>query len=360
MRLSAALLCSLFCVMLCGAVASADEVRVTKTHLCCNRCVKDATEALRGVEGVAGVACNRQAKSIAFVADDERAAQAGVAALARAGYHGEATYAGQALAFPPSGAKPDQKADRIVLTGLHLCCGACEKAVETALDEAKLAGVAGRTCDREKGAVTVQGAAFDVSTVVAALNKAGFHGTLQKRRKSKFNRVVAVGDEAPAWKGLIGIDGERHSLREYRDAKAVVVAFISNHCPVATAYEQRLVQFTSDYRDKGVRVVAINVSNLASDRLEPMKARAAKSGFNFPYLYDPSQQIGRQFGALATPQVFVLDGQRRITYMGAIDDNQNPARVTKAYLSDAVEAVLAGREPEVTETRQFGCAIEYE
>lgn len=176
----------------------------------------------------------------------------------------------------------------------------------------------------------------------------------------KFNRVVDIGDKAAQWKELIGIDDNRHSLTDYKDAHVLVVVFISNHCPVATAYEDRLVQLTKDYKEKGVQVVAINVSNLPSDRPEQMKVRAKEKGFNFPYLYDPTQKIGRDYGATATPHVFVLNKQRKIAYMGAVDDNQDLKKVTRHYLRDAVDAVLTGATPEFAESRQFGCAIAYE
>jgi peroxiredoxin len=176
----------------------------------------------------------------------------------------------------------------------------------------------------------------------------------------KFNRVVDIGDKAAQWKDLIGIDDKQHSLADYEGAEVLVFVFISNHCPVATAYEDRLIQFTKDYKGKAVQVVAINVSNLPSDRLDQMKVRAKEKGFHFPYLYDPTQKVGRDYGATATPHAFVLDKQRKIAYMGAIDDNQNPKKVTRQYLRDAVDAVLGGTKPEFAESRQFGCAIAYE
>lgn len=347
-------------VVLWSATGSAGEVEVKQTHLCCSQCVEHATNALKAINGVSDIACNREAKTIKFHAADAIAAKAGFHALAKAGFHGEAAHAGKAVAPPPSGAEKGDKADRIVLAGMHLCCGACQRTVRTALGDAAIPGVEAHAVDREQGTVTVEGAGFDVTAVVSALNEAGFHATLEQRRKSKFNRVVAVGDRAPDWRDLVGTDDRHHALEDYRDAKVVVVVFISNHCPVATDYEDRLVQFASDYKDKGVQLVAINVSRLPSDRLEAMKSRADEKGFNFPYLYDASQDVGLRYGALVTPQVFVLDAQRRIAYMGAIDDSQNPARVTKPLLRDAVAALLAGREPEVAESRQFGCEIQYE
>jgi peroxiredoxin len=175
------------------------------------------------------------------------------------------------------------------------------------------------------------------------------------------HKKLGVGDSAPAWKDLVGVDGEKHSLGDLADAKAVVVIFTCNHCPVARGYEGRIVEFAGDYADKGVEVVAINVNNLEADKLPAMKKRAEEKGFKFDYLYDPSQAIGRAYGAAVTPHVFVLAGDpRRVAYIGAIDDNMMENKVTKHYLRDAVDAVLAGRQPETTTSKPVGCGIQYE
>jgi peroxiredoxin len=173
-------------------------------------------------------------------------------------------------------------------------------------------------------------------------------------------QALQVGDPAPAWSQLEGVDGKKHSLKDLKEAKAIAVVFTTNHCPVAVAYEDRLVELHTKYKDQGVELVAINVNNIEADRLPKMKERAEEKGFEFSYLYDPSQKIGRAFGATVTPHAFLLDGDRKVVYMGAIDDNQNSEEVSKHYLQDAIEAVLAGRSPEPAKTKQFGCGIQYE
>ncbi len=179
-------------------------------------------------------------------------------------------------------------------------------------------------------------------------------------RAGKFNDVLEIGAPAPAWSGLVGTDLREHSLADLKKAKAVVVVFTCNGCPVAVAYEDRIAKFAQEYRSKGVALVAINVNNKKGDRLEAMVERAKKKGFDFPYLYDPSQKIARAYGAAVTPHFFLLDGERKIAYMGAFDDNQSPDKVTKEYLRDATRAVLASEAPAESETRQFGCGIKYE
>jgi len=173
-------------------------------------------------------------------------------------------------------------------------------------------------------------------------------------------KKFAVGDAAPEWTDLIGVDDQKHSLSDLADAKAVVVVFTCNHCPVAQAYQDRIIELNADYKDKGVTLVAINVNNIEPDKLPAMKERAEEKGFEFAYLYDPSQEIGRAYGATVTPHAFLLDGDRKLAYVGAIDDNMEVDKVEKHYLRDAIDAVLAGSKPEVDSTKPFGCGIKYE
>ncbi|MGQ9504185.1 MAG: thioredoxin family protein [Thermogutta sp.] len=171
---------------------------------------------------------------------------------------------------------------------------------------------------------------------------------------------LKVGDKAPDWKNLIGVDDKEHSLSDYQEAKLIVLVFTCNHCPVAKAYEDRLIALQKDYKEKGVQVIALNVNNIPEDRLDRMKVRAQEKGFNFPYLYDPTQASGHAYGAKVTPHVFVLDSQRKVAYIGAIDDNQDVTKVKRNYLRDALDALLANKSPAITTTKAFGCSIKYE
>ncbi len=175
----------------------------------------------------------------------------------------------------------------------------------------------------------------------------------------KFNRVLSVGDAAPAWSDLTGIDGRRHSLADCK-AKLVVFVFIANHCPIAAACEERLKQLATDYRARDVELIAISVSQSKSDGLDKMKERADDAKFSFLYLHDPSQLTGQRYGATATPQVFVLNADRRVSYMGALDDNgRDAAKVETHYTRAALDALLTGKPVEIRETRPVGCEIEY-
>lgn len=178
--------------------------------------------------------------------------------------------------------------------------------------------------------------------------------------KSKFNKQLGIGDTAPDWKDLPGIDDKRHSLSDYSDANVLVIVFTGNHCPVSKIYDERLLTFARRFSEKKVQIVAINVDRGDGDALKKMKSRAADKRYSFPYLYDGSQQSARSYGATVTPHFFVLDADRKIAYMGAFDDHLTRDKVEKAYLTDAVEALLAGKSPPVKESLQRGCEIQFD
>jgi peroxiredoxin len=178
----------------------------------------------------------------------------------------------------------------------------------------------------------------------------------------KYNKVVSAGDKAPAFAGIPATtkSGEDTSLT-LSDIKepVVVLVFLGNHCPVVQAYEDRLIDFTKDYQGKGVKVVGVSVNDLETDRLPAIKTYMKEKGSNYVYGYDESEQIGKAYGATNTPQFFVLDKDRVIRYLGAMDDNQQEAKVKATYLRDAVDAVLKGDSPEISETQPKGCGVKY-
>jgi peroxiredoxin len=173
----------------------------------------------------------------------------------------------------------------------------------------------------------------------------------------EFNKTLSVGDAAPAWKDLPGTDGKKHTLADHAD-KVVVVVFTCNSCPVAESYEDRVIAFAENYKDK-VAVVAINVNTVPDDRLDAMKKRAEKKKFPFEYLYDETQKIARDYGATFTPEFFVLTKDRKVAYMGAMDDKSKADELKAKYLEAAVDAVLKGDKPTKAETVAHGCLIRY-
>ena len=177
----------------------------------------------------------------------------------------------------------------------------------------------------------------------------------------EFNKVISVGDKAPDFSGIPAIANGEQSSVSLSDIKEpiVVVVFLANHCPVVRAYEDRVIDFTKDYKDKGVKVVGISVSKMSGDKLPGIKDYMKENKSNYTYAYDESQAVGKAYGAVATPQFFVLDKERKIRYTGAMDDSQREDKVTKTYLRSAVDALLKGESVEITETKAKGCGIGY-
>lgn len=173
---------------------------------------------------------------------------------------------------------------------------------------------------------------------------------------------LKIGDKAIPF-NLIGVDDQQHALSDYADKAAVAVIFSCNHCPYVRAWEDRMIQIQADYADKGVQLIAINANDATKypdDSFPKMKERAQEKGFNFPYLHDETQEIAQAYGAERTPQVFLFDQDGVLRYYGAIDDNyENPNAVKQHYLRDALDAVLAGQDPPVTETPPVGCTIKW-
>lgn len=176
----------------------------------------------------------------------------------------------------------------------------------------------------------------------------------------KYNEKLSIGDKAPSFAKLPGVDGKTYSSADFAKAKVLVVVFTCNSCPYAVDYEDRLVAFDGKYREGGdVALVAINCNLIEADSLENMKARAEEKGFRFPYLFDQSQNVAREYGALRTPECFVLDQDRKLVYQGAFDDNTNAGEVKQHYVASAVEAALAKQLAEVAETPPIGCLIRF-
>jgi peroxiredoxin len=174
--------------------------------------------------------------------------------------------------------------------------------------------------------------------------------------------TLKIGDAAPTFTDLPGVDGKTHSLGDFKQ-DVLVVVITCNHCPVAAAYEERMVDFAKKYttaKDAKVGLVAINVNNSDADKLDKMKERAKDKGFNFPYLYDKTQAIAKQLNAHVTPEFYVLDKNRKLAYWGPMDDNFDAGKVKENYLAPAVDALIAGKAVTVATKKAFGCSIEYE
>ncbi len=172
-----------------------------------------------------------------------------------------------------------------------------------------------------------------------------------------------VGDKASDF-SLKNVDGKMVSLSDYPNAKGFIVIFTCNHCPFAKAYESRIMDLDKKYSKKGYPVIAINPNDpelVPDDSFDAMKMRATEKGYTFPYLIDASQNVYKMYGATRTPHVFLLNkenGNLVVRYIGTIDDNyQDASAVTQNYVKDAVEALLAGKNPDPDFTKAIGCTI---
>ncbi|HZY36092.1 MAG TPA: redoxin family protein [Mucilaginibacter sp.] len=184
--------------------------------------------------------------------------------------------------------------------------------------------------------------------------------------------TLAIGAKAPDF-SLQGVDGKTYTLNSFKNSPILMVVFTCNHCPTAQAYEDRIIKITKDYKDKGVAIVAImpndpkaiRLDELGytdmSDTFDEMKLRAANKHFNFPYLYDgATQSVAHAYGPIATPHVFIFNKERKLCYSGRIDDVEKPTKTPHVQdTRDALNALLAGKTPDETTTKVFGCSIKW-
>ena len=175
----------------------------------------------------------------------------------------------------------------------------------------------------------------------------------------KYNPTLSVGDTAPGWEGLPGVDGKTYSLGDFKEAQVLVVDFTCNTCPYAVDHENRLAELEMAFQGRKVRLVAINCNAGDGDSLAAMQNRAKEKHFNFAYVKDTAGSVGRAFGATRTPEFVVLDSERKVVYLGAMDDDPKGRKVTRRYVENAIQAVLEVRQPEVSETPPIGCGVKY-
>jgi peroxiredoxin len=171
--------------------------------------------------------------------------------------------------------------------------------------------------------------------------------------------MPAIGDQAP----VFALEDTRGLTHEPDGAPATVVVFTCNHCPYALAWHGRIIDAAKDYADRGVRVLAINPNDAARyprDSLEAMRTRVERGEFDgVPYLRDESQSVARAYDAKTTPDVYVLDPGRVLRYRGAPDADYDDPTQNAAFLRGALDAVLAGSEPDPAETTPVGCSIKW-
>ncbi len=177
----------------------------------------------------------------------------------------------------------------------------------------------------------------------------------------EFNDVLSVGDRAPDWSDLPGTDGKKHSLSDLKDKEVVLLVFTCVSCPTAVDYEDRINAIAKQHVGENgkVAVVAVCVNRVEADRLPKLTVRAKEKNFAFAYLSDESQKIAKDYGAVFTPEFYVLNQERRIVYMGAMDDNSDATKAQQKYVEQAISSALKNEKPTVTETLARGCRVRY-
>ncbi len=171
------------------------------------------------------------------------------------------------------------------------------------------------------------------------------------------------GTPAPDF-NLKNVNGENVSFASFQNVKGYIVVFTCNTCPVAKAYEQRVISLNNKYAPLGYPVIAINTNDpdvSQGDNFEAMVGRAKEAHYKFPYLFDEGQKITNAYGARNTPTVFLVkrakDGNM-IVYTGAIDNDPEEDKTDRInYLEQAVSATDAGKEPSVAATKAIGCSV---
>jgi peroxiredoxin len=183
--------------------------------------------------------------------------------------------------------------------------------------------------------------------------------------------ILPIGSGAPDF-ALTGTDGNIHRLSDYAASPILAVVFTCNHCPIAQMYEKRIEKLASDYKQRGVALVAIEPndpnalrideldSSDTSDTLDEMKIRVAYKHLTYTYLYDgDTQQVTRAYGPQATPHIFIFDEQRKLRYEGRIDDSYRIELVKTQDARNAIEALLAHRDVPVKHTGAMGCSTKW-
>jgi len=175
--------------------------------------------------------------------------------------------------------------------------------------------------------------------------------------------MLPLGTSAPDF-NLSATEGNMVSLGDFKDAPALLVIFMCNHCPFVKHILDVMVDMLKEYQSKGVAVVGINsndVANFPDDSPEKMAKLAKESSFSFPYLFDESQEVAKGYHAACTPDFFLFDRERKLVYRGQMDDSRpgNDIPVTGVDLIKAMDSVIAGRQVNTNQKPSMGCNIKW-
>jgi peroxiredoxin len=175
--------------------------------------------------------------------------------------------------------------------------------------------------------------------------------------------MLELGTPLPSF-SLPDFNGKVVSDADFRGSKALLVAFICEHCPFVRHVRSEFARFAKEYEAKGLQVVAImsnSIEEFPQDGPEGMKKEAQEAGYVFPYLFDKDQNVAKLFKAACTPDLFLFDSHRRLAYRGQFDGSRpkNNVPVNGADLRAAADAVLAGNAPSETQRPSMGCNIKW-
>ncbi len=178
------------------------------------------------------------------------------------------------------------------------------------------------------------------------------------------SRMLPLGTPAPDFALPDTVSGRTVGLDQVAGDKGTLVMFICNHCPFVKHVLDELVRLGRDYRDSGIGMVAISsndVTGYPQDRPERMKELAESAGFEFPYLFDESQNTARAYDAACTPDFYVFDGQRKLVYRGQLDDSRpgNGIPATGKDVRAALDALLNGKPVAGEQKPSIGCNIKW-
>jgi peroxiredoxin len=176
--------------------------------------------------------------------------------------------------------------------------------------------------------------------------------------------MLDLGTQAPDFTLPDTISGKTMSFADVKGDQATVVLFICNHCPYVLHVNDELIRIVEDYRDKGVGFVGISSNDAEkypADGPENMQAHAADIGYDFPYLYDETQEVARAYDAACTPDIYVFDGDDKLYYRGRLDGSRpkNDVPLTGSDLRAALDAALAGKPAPEKQYPSAGCNIKW-
>jgi peroxiredoxin len=178
------------------------------------------------------------------------------------------------------------------------------------------------------------------------------------------SNMLPLGTRAPEFSLPDTVSGQIRSLQSIQSDKATLIMFICNHCPYVKHINAALVSIAGDYMPQGLSVIAISSNDAVKypdDAPDKMKEHALKEGYSFPYLYDETQEVARQYDAACTPDFYLFDGAMKLVYRGQLDDARpkNDIPVSGKDLRAAIENVLAGRPVAEEQKPSIGCNIKW-